>query len=79
MRRFNRWIGLPSGCVPAILTSAMLFSLVHVGKDPRELMLSLPGGLALAYISYRTDSWLTVLVLHLATAGTACAMLAAAR
>ncbi len=75
MRRLIRWIGLPDGCVPAIVASAMLFGLVHVGKDPRELFLSLPGGFALAYISYRTNSWFTPFVLHLATAGTACLMI----
>jgi membrane protease YdiL (CAAX protease family) len=77
MHRLTRWIGLPADCVPAILTSTTLFGLVHVGKDPRELLLSLPGGVALAYIAYRTNSWLTVFVLHLATAGTAFLMIVA--
>lgn len=75
LRRIIRWIGLPDGCLPALLTSAMLFGLVHLGKNPRELLLSLPGGLVLAYIAYRTNSWLTPFILHLATAGTAFLMI----
>lgn len=71
LRRLTRWLGLPDGCVPAIATSAALFGLVHIGKDARELLLSIPGGLAFAVLAYRTDSWLTVFLLHVATAGTA--------
>ncbi len=75
MRRVLRAIGLPDGCLLAVLASAMLFGLVHLGKDPRELMLSLPGGIALGYLAYRTNTWLIPFALHLATAGTACAMI----
>jgi hypothetical protein len=75
LQRVTQWLGLRAGCVPAIATSAMLFGLIHVGKDPRELWLSIPGGVALAYLAYRTNSWLTPFVLHIATAGTACAMI----
>jgi membrane protease YdiL (CAAX protease family) len=74
VRRVTSWIGLQSGCVPAVLASAALFALVHVGKDWRELLLSVPGGIVLAYMAYRTNTWLVPFVLHLATAGTACAM-----
>lgn len=75
LTRVTRWLGIEAGCVPAICASAALFGLVHAGKDSRELLLSLPGGVALAYIAYRTNSWLTPFALHLATAGTACAMI----
>lgn len=70
-----RWMGLPAGCVPALVTSTLLFALVHWGKDSRELLLSAPGGLALAYIAFRTNSWLTPFLLHLITAGAACLMI----
>lgn len=73
--RLTRSIGLPDGCLIAILGSAALFGLVHVGKDWRELVLSVPGGLVLAYLAYRTNTWLTPFVLHLATAGTALVMI----
>jgi hypothetical protein len=73
--RFRRWIGLPSGCLPAMVTSAMLFGLVHLGKDLRELVLAFPGGVAQAYLAYRTNSWLTPFALHLATAATALGMM----
>ncbi len=69
--RIVNWLGLAPGCLPAICTSAILFGVIHIGKDPREMLLSLPGGFALAYMAYRTNSWLTPLILHLATAGTA--------
>ncbi|MGD2110844.1 MAG: CPBP family intramembrane metalloprotease [Phycisphaerae bacterium] len=75
MRGVTRWMGLPAGCVPAVLASAALFGVAHAVKDFRELLLSLPGGVALAFIAYRTNSWLTPFALHVATAGTACAMI----
>ncbi len=77
--RATRWLGLPNGCAAAIVTSGVLFALVHFGKHPRELVLALPGGLAQAYIAYRTNTWLVPLVLHLATAATAFGMMLAFR
>ncbi len=79
IERVTRWIGLPGGCVPAVCTSGLLFAFIHVGKDPRELALSLPGGIVLAYVAYWTNSWLIPFILHLATAGMACAMMVAMR
>ena len=75
LRRLTRWAGLQDGCVPAIMISALLFAAVHLGKDPRELILSLPGGIALGYISYRTNTWLIPFLLHASTAGMACALM----
>ncbi|MFQ5414220.1 MAG: CPBP family intramembrane glutamic endopeptidase, partial [Phycisphaerae bacterium] len=75
--RGRRWIGLPDGCVAAVLLSGVLFAWMHVGKDLREAALSLPGGIAMAYVAYRTNSVLVPLLLHAATAGTACAMMVA--
>jgi hypothetical protein len=75
--RIRTWLGLPEACAWAIVGSAFLFALVHLGKDPREFVLSLPGGAALAYLAYRTNSMFTPLLLHLATAATACAMMIA--
>ena len=79
LERVIRWIGLPTGCVTAVVVSAALFGVVHIGKDPRELLLSLPGGVALAYVAYRSNSWIIPYLLHLATAGTALAMMMAMR
>lgn len=76
-KRMIRWIGLPVGCVPAIIASATLFGVIHIGKDARELLLSVPGGIALAYVAYRSNSWIIPYLLHLATAGTALAMMIA--
>ncbi len=68
--RVGRWLGLPGGCLFPIGASALLFAGVHLGKDPHELVLSLPGGAALAYIAYRTNTWLVPFALHVLTAGT---------
>ncbi len=73
--RITRWLGLPDGCLGALVGSTAVFSLVHLGKDPLELLLSVPGGMALAYLAYRTNSWLTPFVLHLATAGIVCLLM----
>ena len=35
LRKIERWLGMPEGCVFAILGSGLLFALVHVGKNPR--------------------------------------------
>jgi len=77
LERVRQWLGLPRGCAVAMVGSAALFGFIHVGKDVRELLLSFPGGLASAYLAYRSNSWLTPLALHLATAGTAFLMLLA--
>ena len=73
--RVRQWLGLAEGCVFAILLAGPLFGAVHVGKDPRELLLSIPGGIVLGYIAYRANTWLVPLVLHLATGGTACLLM----
>jgi hypothetical protein len=73
--RLTRWIGLQDHCILPILVSGLLFAAVHLGKDPRELALSLPGGIALGYVSYRTNTWLIPFLLHALNAGTACALM----
>lgn len=70
-RGVMRGLGVPDHGEWAVLASGVLFALVHWGKDARELLLSLPGGIASAYLAYRTDTLATPLLLHLATAGTA--------
>ena len=63
----TRWLGLPDGCVGAILLSGLLFGLVHAGKNPRELLLAFPGGTFLAYLAYRCNSWHAPYLLHAST------------
>lgn len=65
---WSTWLGLPVGCWLAMVCSALLFGMVHLGKDTRELVLSFPGGLLQAYVACRSNSWLTPFVIHLATA-----------
>ncbi len=69
------WLGLAPGCIRPMLFSAFLFGMVHLGKDTRELILAFPGGLAQAYIAYRSNSWFTPLLIHLATASAALFMM----
>lgn len=73
--RLTAWFQLAPDCGLAIVGSGVLFALVHVGKDWREAMLSVPGGIALAILAYRSDSWYIPFLLHLATAGTTFALM----
>jgi len=66
----TNWLQLQSGCGFAMAASAALFALIHVGKDWREAVLSLPGGLVLAFMAYRGNSWLIPFLLHTLTAAT---------
>lgn len=77
LTRWTRWAGLPDGCLPAIVTSAVLFVMVHFGKDVREIFVSAPGGVAMAYLAYRTNTWLVPAALHGLAAGTSYLLLAA--
>ncbi len=71
----GKWLGLAPGCFIPMLYSALLFGMVHLGKDTRELVLAFPGGLAQAYIAYRSNSWYTPFIIHLATASMALVMM----
>lgn len=69
------WLGLAPGGFGPMMFSALLFGMVHMGKDVRELILSFPGGLAQGYLAYRSNSWWTPFLVHLATALIAMAMM----
>jgi membrane protease YdiL (CAAX protease family) len=71
LQRSMRWLGVPEGCLGAMVLQAVLFGVGHVGKAPAELILSFPGGLGLAYVAYRCNSFLVPMILHLATGLTA--------
>lgn len=68
--RLAAFLGLIPSSLPAVLVSGLMFGLVHLGKHPRELLLSLPGGLGVAWMACRSDTWLIPFGLHLATAAT---------
>jgi hypothetical protein len=70
LSRIARWLGLADGCLWALTLQSVLFGLVHLGKAPAELLMSFPGGLALAYVAYRCNSFLVPMLLHAATAMT---------
>lgn len=73
--RRETWLGIPAGSLFPIAFSALLFGMVHLGKDTRELVLSFPGGVVQGYLALRSDSWLTPLIIHLATASIALLMM----
>lgn len=79
IRAMTRWIGLPDGCLTAVIVGGLLFGAVHLGKDPRELLLSIPGGTALAYIAFRTNSWTVPFALHATNAATSLLMMIVVR
>lgn len=67
VQKITRWLGLPDGCLGAVLLSGLLFWLVHAGKNPREQLLSYPGGTFLAFLAYRCNSWHAPYLLHAST------------
>ncbi len=71
LQKITRWLGIPDGCVGAILLSGILFGLVHWGKAGREFLLAFPGGVFLAALAYRCNSWHTPYLLHAGTVTTA--------
>ena len=75
VQKITRWLGLPDGCLGAVLLSGLLFQMVHAGKNPRELLLSLPGGTFLAFLAYRCNSWHAPYLLHASTVLAAGAMM----
>jgi len=49
-----------------LLVSGALFAAVHFGKPRLELALSMPGGLAVAYLTLRSHSIWPAIVAHYA-------------
>ncbi len=66
IRKITRWLGLQDGCLTAIFVSGAMFVLVHEGKGTREIGVSMLNGPLLAYVAYRTNTWLVPLLLHVA-------------
>lgn len=66
-RTVSAWLGVPPEAWPAIAAQGALFFLGHFTKDPFEVATSLPGGLAVGWLSLRTRSFLPAMVLHLVT------------
>jgi len=63
--RVLTWLGLTGMSLAAILASGLLFGLVHIGKtNPTEVLLSFPGGVAVAYVTLRCGSIWPAVVAH---------------
>jgi len=60
------WFGLSASQLTALLVSGALFAAVHFGKPRLELALSMPGGLAVAYLTLRSHSIWPAIVAHYA-------------
>ncbi|MCH7591441.1 MAG: CPBP family intramembrane metalloprotease [Planctomycetes bacterium] len=74
VQRVTRWLGVPDGCVGAILLSGVLFGLIHWGKAGREFLLAFPGGIFLSVLAYRCNSWHAPYLLHAGTVTAAAVM-----
>jgi membrane protease YdiL (CAAX protease family) len=60
--RILDWFGLTWVSLFAIVASGAVFRMIHLGKNDLELMLSLPGGIAIAYMTIRSHSiWPSVI------------------
>jgi membrane protease YdiL (CAAX protease family) len=60
--RILEWFGLTWVSLFAIVASGAVFRMIHLGKDDLELMLSFPGGVAIAYMTLRCHSiWPSVI------------------
>jgi membrane protease YdiL (CAAX protease family) len=60
--RILDWFGLTWVSLFAIVASGAVFRMIHLGKDDLELMLSFPGGVAIAYMTLRCHSiWPSVI------------------
>jgi len=60
--RILEWFGLTWVSLFAIVASGAVFRMIHLGKDDLELMLSFPGGVAIAYMTLRCRSiWPSVI------------------
>ena len=55
--RILAWWGLNWTSLFSIVVSGLVFYMLHLGRDnPVEVALSLPGGILVAYITFRTHS-----------------------
>jgi hypothetical protein len=70
-RRILDWLGMERGVLLAIVLSGIHFGFAHLGKPLVEVMFSVPGGMGLAYLAYRSRSLWTPFILHALTGSTA--------
>lgn len=66
-RTLSTWLGVPPAAWPALIGQGVLFFLIHFSKDPFEIATSLPGGIAVGWLSFRARSCLPAMGLHLVT------------
>lgn len=69
-RTLCAWLGVPKEVWPALVGQALVFGLVHMGKDVGELVTAFPGGLGLGLLTYRVRSVWPSVLLHLGTGAT---------
>lgn len=66
-RGFFAWIGVPAVVFPALIGQAVVFGVVHSGKEVAEFWTAWPGGLGLGLLTYRIRSVWPSVLLHLGT------------
>ena len=62
--RWLGWFGLNRASFGAVIASGLMFGMIHVGKPALELVLSVPGGIAIAYVTLRSRSNWPALCAH---------------
>ncbi len=60
------WFGLTPASLFAVMASGLLFLIAHVGEHGLELALAFPGGVAMAYMTFRSHSIWPGLLAHYA-------------
>lgn len=66
-RTLSSWLGVAPAAWPAILAQGLIFFLNHFTKNPFEIATSLPGGIAVGWLTLRTRSFWPGMLLHLVT------------
>ncbi len=61
------WLGLRPDIWPAVIGQAVVFTVVHLGKETVEILAAFPGALGLAILTLRSRSIWPGVVVHLAT------------
>ena len=66
-KTLGNWLGVPLWVWPALIGQALVFGVVHFGKEVSELISAFPGGLGLGLLTWRIRTVWPSVILHLGT------------